>query len=423
MRTKTRPDVLVVGAGPVGLATALTLNKRRIPVEVLERDDRPGTHSYALALHPRSVAMLEEWGALGNLQQEALRVERLVFCDCREPRYTLDMGKVAGQKGGLLVVGQNNLEAALLDALEKAGVAIKWNYRLSGLQQDDNGVEVQLERLSEGMSGYAMARLEWQVDKEIKEASCYVVGADGHLSTVRRRVGIEFPKVAPTQSFAVFEFKTDYGHVNEARIVFGEEGTSVMWPLPGGYCRWAFELEESAAEAYSRDKDRLFIQVGNQGYHALESSMLEEMLRSRAPWFNGSLGDFRWRMMVRFEKRLASQFGRGRVWLAGDAGHLTGPVGMQSMNIGMNEGQMLANSLADIIEGWADSSILEAYNTDREREWRALLGLSTVLSGGPKMDGFISTYLDRLPGCIPASVDSLPDYAAALGAELTHLHA
>ena len=88
---------------------------------------------------------------------------------------------------------------------------------------------------------------------------------------VRRKLGIEFPKVAPTQSFAVFEFKTDFDHGNRARIVFGDEGSSVLWPLPGGYCRWGFEIGESSAEQYSRDKDRLFMQIGSQGYHVLES--------------------------------------------------------------------------------------------------------------------------------------------------------
>jgi len=235
---------------------------------------------------------------------------------------------------------------------------------------------------------------------------------------VRRKLGIEFPKIAPTQSFAVFEFKTNYPHNNEARVVFGDEGASVLWPLPGGYCRWGFEIAEAAAEQYSRNKDRLFMQVGSQGYHVLEAEMLEEMIRQRAPWFNGSIGQFRWRMIVRFEKRLAESFGNGRVWLAGDAGHLTGPIGMQSMNIGIHEGALLGGILADVIEGKAGPEALVAYGQARETEWRALTGSSVSLADRPDTDSFMAANASRLLSCVPASLETLPHYAEALGMEI-----
>ena len=418
MRGKTSPMVIVVGAGPVGLATALSLHKRGVAVEIVERDDRPGTHSYALALHPRSTAMLKEWGILGSLQPETLQVKTLVYCDLNGPRYNLDLTKIPGQESGLLVMGQDHLEAALIAPLEKANVPIHWNSRLCGLDQSEDKVEVQLEKLTEGMSGYAMARLEWHVDREFTTRCRYLIGADGHFSMVRRGLGIDFPKVAPAQSFAVFEFKTDYAHNNEARIVYTDEGTNVMWPLPGGYCRWGFEIDESAAEKYSREKDRLFVQVGNQGYRTLESSMLNELLATRAPWFDGSIERFKWRMIVRFEKRLAPRFGRDHVWLAGDAGHVTGPVGMQSMNIGMKEGRELGNCVADCLDGGNETDILEAYNSEREMEWRALMGLSKHFSVRDETNSFLVNNVDKLFDSIPASINSLPQIAESFGMDL-----
>lgn len=412
------PMVIVVGAGPVGLATALALHKRGIPVEIVERDDRPGTHSYALALHPRTSAMLDEWGILDRLARESLRIRSLAFCDPGGPRYRLDLSAVTGQETGLLVVGQDHLEAALISPLEDAKVPIHWNSRLSALRQDHETVEIQLERLMEGMSGYAMARLEWQVDKEITTRCRYLIGADGHSSMVRRGLGIGFEQVAPAQSFAVFEFKTDFDHGNEARIVYSDEGTSVMWPLPGGYCRWGFEIDSTAAERYSREKDRLFVQVGNHGYRALESRMLTELLDRRAPWFSGSVEQFRWRMIVRFEKRLASAFGSDHVWLAGDAGHVTGPVGMQSMNIGMKEGRELANCIADCLDGYDKFNYLNTYDTNRREEWSALLGLSHAFVPTDESDPFLAGNVQRLFGSIPASYDSLTHFARSLSMDL-----
>lgn len=419
MKGTNRVQVIVAGAGPVGLATAFTLNQRKIAVEVIERDDRPGTHSYALALHPSTVSHLRSWGMAERLEANSLAVEHLTFCDHKGPCCDLDLRKIHQYPSGLLVVGQDHLEEALLEPLEKAHVPIHWNHRLADLHQTEDGVQVDLEHLVEAMSGYAMARLEWQVEAELKREADYLVGADGHFSMVRRKLEIEFPKVAPTQSFAVFEFKTDFPHGNKAHVVFGEEGTSILWPLPGGYCRWGFEINEGAAEQYSRDKDRLFMQVGSSGYRALEETMLHSLIEKRAPWFTGSIGHFRWRMIVRFEKRLAESFGHGRVWLAGDAGHLAAPVGMQSMNVGIHEGHTLGHILADIIEDKAKSPKLEAYAADRQREWRALMGLDTRIEPGPDTDPLLASYADRILSCIPGSLSSMPDFARALGMTLS----
>lgn len=410
--------VIVVGAGPVGLATALTLHRRRINVEVVERDDRPGTHSYALALHPTTLALLRDWGVCERLESSSVKVDYISYCDQTGPQFDLDLTQVDGHQSGLLVVGQDHLEEALAAPLAKDKVPLRWNHRVAALQQFDSGVEVELERLSEAMSGYAMARLEWQVDKEFKNRADYVVGADGHISMVRRKLGIEFPKIAPTQSCAVFEFKTDFEHGNRAHVVFGKEGTSILWPLPGGYCRWGFEIAEGKAEQFSRDKDRLFVQVGAHGFHSLETDMLHALIKERAPWFTGSIGQFRWRMVVRFEKRLAESFGKGAVWLAGDAAHLAAPIGMQSMNLGIQEGHLLGNTIADVIEGKADRDQLEAYGRQRIHEWRSLMGLDASMKATGETNPFLSQYADRLHECIPASLGTLESFARLMGMEV-----
>lgn len=414
MKRKAPAKVIVVGAGPVGLATAYTLHQRGVPVDVIERDDRPGTHSYALALHPSTLARLREWGMAERLEQSCLAVNTLSFCDHQGPQFELNLSEVEGYESGLLVVGQDHLEEALMGPLKGSGVHVHWNHRLADMGQDDSGVEVELERLSEGMHGYAMARLEWQVDAEMKRRAEYVIGADGHFSMVRRKLNIEFPRVAPTQSFAVFEFKTDFPHGNKAHVVFGEEGTSILWPLPGGYCRWGFEIDETAAEQYSRDKDRLFMQVGSQGYKTLEGDMLQRLIEDRAPWFTGSIGRFRWRMIVRFEKRLTESFGDGRVWLAGDAGHLAAPIGMQSMNVGIHEGHTLATVIADLIDGKADATALEDYASGRQDEWKALMGMTSQVEARDTTNPLLARYSDRILGCIPGSKDVLPAFADLL---------
>lgn len=419
MKGKGKPKVIIAGAGPVGLASALTLHRRNIPVEIVERDDRPGTHSYALALHPGTVKMLFEWGLGAYFKKgNCVKISHFVFCDRSGPQVTFDLGEIPGYEDGLLVVGQNHLEEALASPLEKACIPIHWNHRLGGVKMDASGVEVALEQLVEGMSGYAMAHLEWHVDREITHGAEYLIGADGHFSMVRRKLGIEFPKVAPTQSFAVFEFKTDFPHGNKTHIVFTEERVNVLWPLPGGYCRWGFQISDSEADAYSRDKDRLFVQVGSQGFKTLEEESLSHFISERAPWFKGSIGPFRWRMIVRFEKRLAERFGKDRTWLAGDAGHMAAPIGMQSMNVGILEGHRLGDIIADILEGKADPEALEAYGEDRIREWRSLLGLDLHLEKSGETPEIMAENIHRLLDCLPGSLKSLPAFAEMGGLRL-----
>lgn len=418
MREENTPNVVVVGAGPVGLATALSLHKRGVPLSIIERDDRPGTHSYALALYPATLKLLDRWGLGVKLREHGWPVRRLVFHDLQKPCFTLNLKDIPGHEDGLLVVGQDKLENVLVEPIERSGPSIAWSHRVANLKPDADGVEVEVERLVEGMSGYAMAHMEWHVDHTFAARTRFVVGADGHLSLVRRKSGIEFPKVGKTQSFAVFEFKTDYALDDSAHIVFDGEGTNVMWPLPGNYCRWSFEIDEESAEQFTRDKDRLFVQVGSQGYRALEERMLERFLSERAPWFSGSIERFRWRMIVRFEKRLASRFGDGRVWLAGDAAHLAGPVGMQSMNIGIREGVVLGETLADVLSKRLEPQSLDAYGKSRMDEWKVLSGRSVRLEAGKATDPFIEKFKDQLICCLPTSLEALPAFAKALGLEL-----
>jgi 2-polyprenyl-6-methoxyphenol hydroxylase-like FAD-dependent oxidoreductase len=117
---------------------------------------------------------------------------------------------------------------------------------------------------------------------------------------------------------------------------------------------------------------------------------------------------------VRFERRLAASFGRGRVWLAGDAAHLTGPAGMQSMNAGLAEAHQLATSIARIRGGQAGLEELEAYGRERLADWGFLLGLRGGLR--PNGDGFrLRGQERRAPAAVPAGDRPRPVPARGAG--------
>ena len=402
-----RADVLVTGAGPVGLFAALRLARAGVRVQVIDADFREASHSYALALHPSSVRLLADV----DLLEPALKLGRIVrnvaFCDAAgAERARVALDEVGSGHPFALVLPQSEFETLLRHALEQQGVRVKWNRRLSDAQPEARGLVAKIERLDQVSRGYAFAHAGWAVEGVRKLHAQYVIGADGHRSIVRRLCEIDFPEVAPTQYFAVFEFETDCVAQETLRVVLGERNMNVLWPLPEGVCRWSFELEDPPAQS-TREKSRLAVQVGSLAFPALDRELLMKLLRERAPWFDGAVREPRWSMAVRFEKRLAGRFGNGRMWLAGDAAHLTGPVGVHSMNAGLWEAQQLAHALTRVVQDGDSPALLEEYGADARARWLALAGPDAAPAATERTDPWVRANRARILASLPASGDDL----------------
>jgi len=150
-----------------------------------------------------------------------------------------------------------------------------------------------------------------------------------------------------------------------------------------------------------RPKDRRISQETSYP-EVLDAAHLRVFIAQRAPWFVGSVDDLTWRTVVRFEKRLASAYGQGRMWLAGDAAHLTGPVGVQSMNVGLHEIHDLAGRAAKLLRTQGSVKDLESYNSRWEAEWRMLHGLSGGLKPHSDTDPWVARNASQLLSCLPA---------------------
>ncbi len=407
-------EVLVVGAGPVGLLTALNLARRGIRVQIVDKEWRPGAHSYALALHAATLGLLEELGLRQRVLQAALPIRRVAFYDDAGQRRG-QMGLPGGEHECLAVMRQDAFERLLEDALRQLGIDVLWNHEVARLAPDGDLVAATINTLTKDTVGYAVAHTEWVVAGSTEVRLPYVIGADGHRSLVRRLMGIEFATAGPTQHFAVFEFKSSTQLGDEMRLVFGEQTSDVLWPLGDGYCRFSFEQPGFSVPATSRTKTRVPVQIGAGRYPVLSEENLHALLAERAPWFSGDIQDIRWRIAVRFERRLAGAFGRERMWLAGDAGHITGPAGMQSMNVGLREARDLAGILAGILRKEESPDALQRYNRERLAEWRFLLGLQGGLAPGAGADAWVSQHAAGLLPCIPAAGADLATLAEQIG--------
>lgn len=406
MFNKKTTDIMVLGAGPVGLTAAHALTDRDMDYVLIDREQRTNTHSYALALHPETLALLDNLGIVEPVLDKAIQLQRVAIYEADQQKSLVDYSQLPVKYPFLAVIGQNELENILVQTLAQKKRKPLWNHRARIIEERDTCLNVTVDRLMEGMTGYAVAYIDMQVDKIFEYSANYIIGADGHDSNARRSAGIEFPEYSPSEDYAVFEFKTDAMLPREMRIIIDDEQTHIFWPLPEGRCRFSFQVSNSA-DADSIDKDHRQYSRGRTDLPELDRKHLKELLHQHAPWFRGSVEQINWRMMVHFEHRLAANFGKGRIWLAGDSAHMTHPGGIMSMNAGMLEAADLVEHLSTDTSDEVRQFRLAAYNADCLGEWKRRLDLDHHIVASDATASWLLSHHDSVLGNLPASGETL----------------
>ncbi|HKQ61232.1 MAG TPA: NAD(P)/FAD-dependent oxidoreductase [Candidatus Polarisedimenticolaceae bacterium] len=392
-------DVLVVGSGPVGLYTALSLAERGVGVEVIDREWRGASHSYALALHPQTLRLLDDLGAADALFKQGRRIEQIELYEGGTRLASFDLTALDGPFPCVLAVPQSALEAALEERLSRKGVKVSWNHQALAFNEGFGTVGARVGRMEKYSLGYPVARTEWAVAKELDYRAQFVVGADGYSSFVRRHLGVDNETVGASETFAVFEFPGDMRQHDRAAIAFQDELASVMWPLGPERGRWSFQLPAGGDQA--------------------SQPTLASLVAARAPWFEPVPEQNLWTTEALFERRLVSRFGRDRIWLVGDAAHVTGPIGCQSMNVGIHEAHELTELLSSTLKDSATPDTLERFGRDRHREWRRLLGSEGQLTARPGSPLHGRRLVGRLLPCVPAAGRDLERLLGQVGLELS----
>src|SRR3954453_19969816 len=210
------PSVVVVGAGPTGLATACGLRLGGVSIRVLDRAPGPARTSRALGLQPRGAEVLDRLGAAADLAQRSRPIRQVVVnVDGRElARLAVRRPTQLVQRPGL-IVSQVEIERALRERLTALGGTVEWGRPVSDLRRLADAVDVVL------------------ADGEIVRAT-WVIGADGAHSRVREAAGIAFPGVPRSERFLLADVRAELGLSSDSVAVWlrGRE-LGAAFPLPG----------------------------------------------------------------------------------------------------------------------------------------------------------------------------------------------
>jgi 2-polyprenyl-6-methoxyphenol hydroxylase-like FAD-dependent oxidoreductase len=327
-------DVVVVGAGPTGLAVGCALRLAGIPVRVVDRAAAPSTTSRANFLHARGSEVLHRLGALGDLPTRSLRALTVTTYLGGAP-----IAKVRFGDPGLrtaappMVISQASVEAALRDRFAELGGHVEWNTRLTGVEQDSDGVTV---TFADGDT----ARAGW------------LVGCDGTGSTTRTAVGIEFPGVRISERYLLADvhIETDLDRTGTTGWVH-RDGTAGAMPMPGADDLWRLLVYDPEFTVKQPTEEQIV-------------ARLREVMPRRTG-LDMRIGDAEWTSMFSVHRRLAATYRRGRVLLAGDAAHVHSPFGGQGMLTGLGDAENVAWKLALVASGRADARLLDTYEAER----------------------------------------------------------
>ena len=320
--TEQTHAVVIAGAGPTGMMLAAELALAAVDVVVVER--RPGPElvgSRARGLHARTIEVLDQRGIADRFLEAGRAMQVQSFAGV-----SLDISDFPTRHNYGLALGQDAFERILAVWVEELEVPIIREREVTGIAQDETGVDV---RLSDGRSLRAK----------------YLVGCDGGRSLVRKEAGIEFAGWDASVSSLIAE--VELREEPEWGIRRDENGTQAIGKLDGGP-RVSVVLTErysgQAGEPTLRELRQGLVAVWGTDYGAHSPTWISRFTDTT---------------------RQAETYRKGRVLLAGDAAHVHYPVGGQGLNIGVQDAVNLGWKLAQVVAGTSPESLLDSYHAER----------------------------------------------------------
>ena len=334
-RDVARRPVVVVGAGPVGLAAAIDLGLRGVPVVLIDDADRIGEGSRGICWSKRTLEICDRLGVGEQLVAQGVtwKLGKVFHGDYLV--FSFDLLPEEGHKMPAFInLQQFYLEKALVGrADELDAVDLRWKSRLIGLEQHNDHVRLTIDT-PDG---------PYQLDAD------WLVAADGARSNTRDMLGLKFSGVTFEDKFLIADIRMAADFPTERRFWFDPPfhtgQSALMHRQPDNIWRIDLQLGPDADVTEEQRPERV-------------TARLKRMLGDR-PF------ELEWISIYRFNCRRLDRFVHGRVVFVGDAAHQVSPFGARGANSGIQDAENLAWKLAAVIKGEAGPSLLATYETER----------------------------------------------------------
>lgn len=334
--------VLVVGAGPVGLAAAVSLAQQGVPVRIVDKLAHRINQSRAAIIHARTLEMLEHLGVVDGFLAAGIRAHGVRVMDI--DGNTLLHNSLDGlptHYSYVVGIGQDETERLLTEELAKHGVAVDRGIALTALVQTPDSVTATLT--------HADGRTE---TAEVP----YVLGCDGAKSTVRHQLGLHLEGETLDVFWVTADIKMECNYPrDEILAIPTAEGFGFASPLPDD--RW-----------------RVVVDMGPKpDVLPTEIPLADVQAAADRVGLRGRLSEPTWISPFGVNTRMTSTMQVGRVFLAGDASHVHSPVGGQGMNTGIQDALNLAWKLGLAMKGKAKQALVDSFNAERHANAKRLL--------------------------------------------------
>jgi 2-polyprenyl-6-methoxyphenol hydroxylase-like FAD-dependent oxidoreductase len=309
-------DVLIVGAGPVGLTMAAELARYGLSVRLVEKAAQATDKSKALVIWSRTLELMERMGCTAPFLAAGRAVRGASITAGGELIGHLDLSGVATRYPYALMIPQSATERLLAEHLASLGVAAERHIEFLRFSATESGV---------------CSTLRHADGREEDVESSWLVGCDGAHSTVRHELGMEFQgDTLPSDWILADVHLSDVPNAGEINVLWHTEGVLVLFPITGQRYRVVADVGPAADGTRRADPTLEEVQavLDRRGPGGIQAS---------API---------WLAAFRINERKVAEYRAGRVFLAGDAAHIHSPAGGQGMNTGMQDAFNLAWKLA-----------------------------------------------------------------------------
>ncbi|MFG5120630.1 FAD-dependent monooxygenase [Methylorubrum sp. POS3] len=369
-------DVIVVGAGPVGLTTGCALRHHGVDCLILEKRTEVRAYSRANNLWARPQELLASIGLRDALAERAYPIRLVNFSMNGTPTIPIRIDDVDSPYPQVLYSGQDVIETTLIETYAERGGRLERGGKVVAVAQDEDGVSVTVRRGDDGPEQRLRCR--------------YLVAADGAKGTVRPQLGLDFePERFEGRMNRQVDAKLSWRRSLEPDqlwFFYYERGFCGVMPVWSGYHRLFFLADDADVP----DRDPTLDEIQAVAREVTGDATL-------------TLTDPQWLTHSRFQYGVSPAYSQGRVFLAGDAGHLSLPIGGQGMNAGLHDAVEIAWRLAATLRGEAAPVLLGSYDAERGGEHARLSaqqakGFRRTVYRGPVTDAALGLAAKVMPG-------------------------